>query len=714
MRNQMVALKCLVGSVAVSQGLYRAGPTARGLPLPRTALGVFTATVIAAAVLAAFVPWVLLFARGPAHAWSTFRDGGGGMWVLALLDFALPVALGIAGAVVVRGKRVPSGLFFGVAAIPFFASVLFAYLSHLKVEGALAAGAIEASQVVRIQGAGLAEALSLDQFGGFVTCGSALVGALALSGAVASIDVAAATRSGGERPSSVLGAAALVAGTAWFGATLVLTALRIKNVGAICIWVVFSVALLVPFAVFAARAAPVLRGWHDPIEARKASGGLLVAGLAAMFAVLVLERAMLARTASIVFGAVSSESVDPSQRARILMELVDARKWTSIAYVIHGILGTATFGLAVAASVGVGRRPISPSVVMAASVGVFVLAATFVLGVVRTRSIHRAAEVRNVPEGITLPRVEARMDEGKNESTSAIVLKRDGSNAADPLTSITCARHGAVSVFADGMATLEMLAKHVPSAPPCAIELLFVAAAEKDRALEARLGDLAPFARGDLATISVTYDLARPGYLPSTGYLTVRALEDETIEYEGNRVRLPLGAGSPDLRAGKYELVRYVFKPNDTIGHVVRVVAAVKDRFKSRLEPFGAAARLEIEWPPPPPPDPAVLGPGVRLGTPIISPELSAETITRIFRQNRKKLLQCYETGLANDPKLAGTVVVKLALDRRGMIKAAHAEATPKRNFEVARCMTRAFYDVSFPPPEGDVGTIRYPIELGP
>jgi hypothetical protein len=305
------------------------------------------------------------------------------------------------------------------------------------------------------------------------------------------------------------------------------------------------------------------------------------------------------------------------------------------------------------------------------------------------------------------------MDEGKNYSAGAIVLKRDGSNAADRVSSVGCAHDGAVTVFGDRMATLEMLAKHVPSAP-CAIELVLVAAAEKDHAVEARLGDLAPFVRGDFATIGVKYDSAGPGYLPSTGYLTVRALEDETVEYEGNRAKLPLGSSSPDLRAGRYELVRYIFKPNDTIGHVVRVIVAMKERFKDRIGGFGSTARLDIEWPPPPAPNLAELGPGVRLGTPIVSPELTAETITRIFRQNRVRLLKCYETGRINDPKLAGTVVVKLGLDRRGTVKAAHAEATPPRNFEVARCMARAFYDVSFPPPEGDVGTIRYPIELGP
>jgi hypothetical protein len=696
-------------AVTVNEGMYRAGPTAPGLPLPRTALGAFTGVVIAVSILAAFFPWLLLLGKGPGDAWRTFREGGLGMWFLALLDFALPVALGIAGAVVVRGKRVPSGLFFGVAVIPFFVSILFGWLALRLVDGALVNGAVDPLLALRIDAAGMSEALALDRFGGFITCGAALIGAVALAGAVASIDVAAAARSDGQqRPasSSVFGAATLVSGAAWLVAILVLTALRIRTVGPICIWMFFVVATLVPLAVFAARAAPVLRTWHDPIEARRAAGGLLVAGLAAMLAVMVFERAILARTGSDVFGAVSGEHIDPSQRARILMELVEARKWTAIAYGIHAVLGGATFALAVAASIGPGRLPISPSTVMAASLGVFVLAATFGLGAARTRSTERIAAqtVNPAPKGVTLPVLAAEVDEVKRGSGVPIVVRADGSSIDELHGSIPCGA-SSVMVFGDRMATLDMLAKKIGAAP-CTLELVFAGSVEIDRTLDMRLGDLAPFARDEVATIGLQYDNRMPSSFPTSGYLTVRAIEDETIEYEGNKVKLPLGPGVPDLRSSRYDLVRYVLRPNDTIGHLLRIVMAMKQRFHAQLG-WGTSSRLEIERPVPPPPPSRV-----RLGTPIVSGRLSPEAITTVFRQNMSKLVACYDSALYDDPKLAGTVVVKLAIDRNGTVTAMHAETTLGFN-PIGRCMATAFIGVAFPPPEGGIVTVRYPIEVG-
>ena len=84
-----------------------------------------------------------------------------------------------------------------------------------------------------------------------------------------------------------------------------------------------------------------------------------------------------------------------------------------------------------------------------------------------------------------------------------------------------------------------------------------------------------------------------PSY-PSSGYLTVRAVDDENVEYEGHTVKLPLGPSSPGLRASHYALVRYVLRPNDSVGHLTRIVMAVKERFRSQLG-WGATSRLEIE-----------------------------------------------------------------------------------------------------------------------
>lgn len=692
--------------------MYRAGPTPGGLPLPRFALAAFTAVVIAVSVLAVFIPWLLLLGKGPAEGWRTFREGGGGMWLIALLDFALPVALGIAGAVVVRGKRVPSGLFFGVAVMPFFAAIFFGWLAVRLVDGALSGGAVDPSQALRINAAGISEALSLDLFGGFVTCGAALIGAVALTGAVASIDVTTATRNEAQRPSSVFGAATLVAGAAWLVAILIVTALRLRTFGPISIWVVFVVGTVVPLAVFAARAAPVLRGWHDPIEARRAAGGLFVAGLAAMLAVVVFERAILARTASDVFGAVSGANIDPSQRAAILMELVEARKWTAIAYAIHGVLGGATFALAVAGSIGRDasgrvRHPISPSLVMAASVGVFVLAAAFALGVARTRSTERIASqtATPAPKGITLPVIVSSIDERKTGSAGRIVISANGTNTGEASSYYTCSGGASLSVLADRMATLTMVVRSIPQAP-CAVELVFAGSVERDRTLDARLGDLAPFARVDIATFGLHYDTRMPTH-PSSGYLTVRAVDDDSIEFEGHIVKLPLGPGSPDLRSSHYELVRYVLRPNDTVGHLTRIVMAVKQRFRSQLG-WGVTSRLEIEFPPPP----ADLRPKLRLKTPLVNGRLTPEEISGVVLAKLPSLQQCYEADLTQYPKLVGTVAVKLVINREGTVSSAQPQAM-LRDREFGTCLAKVFKQMTFPKPEGGIVLVTYPMEVG-
>jgi hypothetical protein len=712
--------------------MYRAGPTAGGLPLPRAGLGAFTATVGAVAVLAFLFPWVLLFSRGPADGWMTFKNGGIGMWLLALLDVGLPVALGIAGAVVVRGKRVPSGLFFGVAVIPLFVSILFGYLALRSFEHALGAGiSLDPTLILRIDAAALGEAMSLDQFGGFITCGCALIGSVALASAVASIDVTTATRSDGQRPTSVFGAATLVSGAAWFVATIVITALRLRTVGLISICVVLTVGLLVPFAVFAARAASVLRGWHDAIEARRASAALVVSGMTALLAVLVLERAIAARVGSDVFNAVSGESIDASQRARILMELVDTRRWASIAYGIHAVLGTATFGLAVAGAVGPARgpgaafrHPVSPSTIMAASVGVFVLGATFALNAARARTTELIAggvASQSAPKGVTLPRIDASVDEGRTLSSEKIVLNADGTN--DPgvvLSSIVCSGGRTVTVFADRMATFEMLAKRFPDMPSCSLDLVFAATAERDRSSEARLGDLAPFARNENATIAAHYDRSGFGRLGSNLYLKVRALEDETIEYEGNRVKLPLGPSAPAPTAGFFATVRYVFRPTDTIGHVVRVIVAMKQRFPAAVGTSSTHAEIEIDWPPKPSPTPAWssettnLPAGVQFLTPVVSGRLPPEVITRIVRLNAPKIRACYGEGLKRDPRLSGTVRVKFVIDRTGSVVTVQDAASTLPDRDVTSCIARTFSNLTFPQPEGGIVLVTYGMTLAP
>jgi hypothetical protein len=177
-------------------------------------------------------------------------------------------------------------------------------------------------------------------------------------------------------------------------------------------------------------------------------------------------------------------------------------------------------------------------------------------------------------------------------------------------------------------------------------------------------------------------------------------------------VKLPLGPGSPDLRAGRYELVRYVFRPNDTIGHVVRVVAAMRGRFSSRF-PYGVLSRLEIDWPPKPATVDALPPRTIRVRTPSVAGRLRPEVILSVASGKQSALSSCYGEGLRRDPTLSGTVYVKFVIDRTGAVSTAQPQ-TGIKDREVGACLARVFSGMSFPEPEGGIVTVTVPIELVP
>ena len=148
--------------------------------------------------------------HGAAGGWRIFKDGGAWMWLLLLCDLGAPIALAVVGAFVLRGWRVPSGLLFAGAAMPFAAALLGAWAEGRVVLGALSGESVDPEQKARILAEGIGESMSTDIFGGFIACGAAIVAAVAAASAVASIDIAAATREGPKPPAfGVIGAAAV-------------------------------------------------------------------------------------------------------------------------------------------------------------------------------------------------------------------------------------------------------------------------------------------------------------------------------------------------------------------------------------------------------------------------------------------------------------------------------------------------------------------------
>jgi hypothetical protein len=104
--------------------------------------------------------------------------------------------------------------------------------------------------------------------------------------------------------------------------------------------------------------------------------------------------------------------------------------------------------------------------------------------------------------------------------------------------------------------------------------------------------------------------------------------------------------------------------------------------------------------------------PTLRVGEVDVGGRLPPEVIQRIVRSNFGRYRACYETGLRNNPNLAGRVVVSFVVDRNGIVtQASGGGDLPDGG--VVSCIVRAFYALSFPSPDGIV-TVSYPISLTP
>lgn len=105
--------------------------------------------------------------------------------------------------------------------------------------------------------------------------------------------------------------------------------------------------------------------------------------------------------------------------------------------------------------------------------------------------------------------------------------------------------------------------------------------------------------------------------------------------------------------------------------------------------------------------------PQVRMGATSVSGRLPPEVIQRIVRQNFGRFRLCYENGLRNNPNLQGRVSVRFVINRDGRVSNVGGGGDIPDG-GVVSCVTRAFYGLSFPQPEGGIVTVSYPIVFTP
>jgi hypothetical protein len=105
--------------------------------------------------------------------------------------------------------------------------------------------------------------------------------------------------------------------------------------------------------------------------------------------------------------------------------------------------------------------------------------------------------------------------------------------------------------------------------------------------------------------------------------------------------------------------------------------------------------------------------PQVRMGQVTVQGQLPPEVIKRIVRQNYGRFRLCYENGLRNNPNLAGTVNVRFVIARNGTVSNTSGGGSLPDSGVVA-CVTRAFYGLTFPQPQGGIVTVSHPIAFAP
>ncbi|NUP07830.1 MAG: AgmX/PglI C-terminal domain-containing protein [Polyangiaceae bacterium] len=106
--------------------------------------------------------------------------------------------------------------------------------------------------------------------------------------------------------------------------------------------------------------------------------------------------------------------------------------------------------------------------------------------------------------------------------------------------------------------------------------------------------------------------------------------------------------------------------------------------------------------------------PSVRMGAVSVSGRLPPEVIQRIVRQNFGRFRLCYENGLRKDPTLSGKVVVDFTIAADGSVSAASATTTMS-DASVGSCVSKAFFGLSFPQPEGGASVkVIYPVVFEP
>ena len=298
--------------------MYRADAaenTPRSLPWSRRRINEWSGALAVVAMLAIVLPQLafLTVIGSPLG-----RGFGFGALFLIVLSFAVPLAMAAAGGALLRGRKLVIGLLFAIGLFPFAASMLISAHDHHT------AGLVLAYDDVRTIGQTAASFIATAEYGAFFgACSSAAscaVLATALAATLATVDrdrIAA-------KPGNVW--SIFVAGGAWFAAAF---AVRVVFHDAFQSSALLAVSLSVPLAAtilagIATWCSGVIAHTEDPKERRGAFACVSVGALAAAAFVLLVDLGSSSGAKITTLQQIAAVDVPPAERFTRVAWLVDA------------------------------------------------------------------------------------------------------------------------------------------------------------------------------------------------------------------------------------------------------------------------------------------------------------------------------------------------------------------------------------------------------
>lgn len=106
--------------------------------------------------------------------------------------------------------------------------------------------------------------------------------------------------------------------------------------------------------------------------------------------------------------------------------------------------------------------------------------------------------------------------------------------------------------------------------------------------------------------------------------------------------------------------------------------------------------------------------PSIRAGAVAVNGRLPPEVIQRLVRQNFGRFRLCYEALLNTNADATGRVSVKFVIDKTGAVSTSQDGGSDIGDATMISCVVGGFGGIQFPPPEGGIVTVSYPLIFAP